>query len=213
MTRRVVALVIVSICAAGTDCTGSIGAANGGFAAPRTVDPTASIPGISGIGMESQDFIAMTDKMVRDLLATPRFANAATPPRVIIDDTRFRNESDQMLNLALIVDRLRIALMRAAHGKILFVSRRNLDLVEAEKKLKTSGQVDAGSSVPSQAVAGADYVLIGKIASQETTNIKSGVRANYYQLTFEMLDLNNDLSVWGNLYDVKKAGADDEIYR
>ena len=208
LTVTTIVALIVSACA-----TGGPSGGGGPYVAPMTVDPTATLKGISGIGVESQDFSAMSDKMVRDLLATPAFGNASVPPRVIIDDTRFKNESSQTLNLALLVDRLRIELLRASNGKMLFVSRQNVDLVEKEKQLKTAGKVDAGSSDTKRAIAGADYMLVGKIASQTTINPASGMRANYFQITFEMLDLNNSLSVWGNLYEVKKAGADDKIYR
>lgn len=207
VTSAGLAVALASCAAAGP------GGGGGSYVAPMTVDPTATLRGISGIGVESQDFAAMSDKMVRDLLATPMFGNAGTPPRVIIDDTRFKNESSQTLNLALLVDRLRIELMRASSGKMLFVSRQNVDLVEKEKQLKAAGKVDAGSSDTKRAIAGADFILIGKIASQTTINQKSGMKANYFQITFEMLDLNNSLTVWGNLYEVKKAGADDKIYR
>ena len=188
------------------------GGGGGSYVAPKTVDATVTLAGVSGVGIESQDLIPMSDKMVRDLLADPTFGNASTPPRVIIDDTRFKNESNQPMNLALIVDRLRIELQRASRGKMQFVSRQNVDLVEKEKQLKASGRVDAGSSSTRRAIAGADYMLIGKIAVQSSTDRSSGMRANFYQITFEMLDLNNSLTVWSNYYDVKKAGADDKIY-
>jgi penicillin-binding protein activator len=199
--------------AAAGACASAGGASTTGFVASQYVDPTTSTTGVSGIGFESQDIRDMSDKMVRDLLAQPRFARATPAPRIIIDDTRFKNESSQMLNLSLLLDRMRIELMRAAQGRILFVSRQNVDLVEKEKELKTSGRVDEGSGETTRAVAGADYHLIGKLTSQTTTSGTTGVRSNYYQVSFEMLDLNNGLSVWGNLYDVKKAGADDRIYR
>jgi penicillin-binding protein activator len=205
----------IMLVAAGA-CTAAIGAGSStgsGALAPQYVDPTVATAGISGIGFESQDIREMCDKMVRDLLAQPRFARATPSPRIIIDDSRFKNESNQMVNLNLLVDRVRIELMRASQGRILFVSRQNVDLVEKEKQLKTSGRVDEGAAEASRAIAGADYQLIGKIASQTTMSNKTGVRANYYQFSFEMLDLNNGLSVWGNLYDLKKAGADDRIYR
>ena len=54
--------------------------------------------------------------------------------------------------------------------------------------------------------------MIGKITSQSTVNQYSGLAVNYYQLSFELIDLTTSETVWGNLYDVKKAGADDRIY-
>lgn len=204
-TVALTALAVLSMgCASGASYAG-------GYAAPRTVDHTATVAGVSGIGIESQDLVQVSDRMVRDLMATPAFMNTTRPPRVIIDDTRFRNESNQMLNLALVVDRLRIELMRAAQGRLLFVSRQNVDLVERERTLKATGRVD-GADATKRSIAGADYMLIGRIASQTSTSSGTGARANYFQITFEMVDLNSSLSIWGNLYDLKKAGADDRIY-
>ncbi|MCK4467798.1 MAG: hypothetical protein KAU60_05545, partial [Desulfobacterales bacterium] len=40
---------------------------------------------VSGIGIESQDIINMTDKMMHDILATPIFSRPKIPPKVIID--------------------------------------------------------------------------------------------------------------------------------
>ena len=200
-------------CVLATGCASAAQYNDTPYVAATTVDPTATLRGVSGIGMESQDFIAMSDRMVRDLLANKELAGAETPTRIIIDDTRFLNESSQTLNLALIVDRLRIELLRSSNGRMRFVSRQNADLVEKEKVLKATGRVDTGGTSANRAIAGADYLLIGKIASQSTVNNKSGARSNYFQFSFEMLDLNNGTTVWGNLYDVKKAGADASIYR
>ena len=208
---RLGAMLAVVACAA---CGGQTFASSAGTGAlaPQYVDPGVNLAGASGIGFESQDVREMSDKMVRDLLAQGRFGNAAVPPRVIIDDSRFLNESNQTVNINLLTDRLRIELMRAAQGRMLFVSRQNADQVEKEKTLKQQGRVDAGAGDPSRAVAGADYMLIGRITSQSSTSNRNGIRTNYYQFSFEMLDLNNGISVWGNLYDVKKAGANDRIY-
>lgn len=202
-------LLVLSGCATSLGAGGSGGT---GYVRAAYTDPGQTVQGVSGLGFESQDIRAMTDQMVRDLLAMPQFGNAARSPRVIIDDTRFVNESNQIVNLNLLLDRLRIELMRAAGGRILFVSRQNVDLVQEEKALKAAGAVDAGGTNPRDAMAGADFRLIGKITSQSTASNSSGVRSNYYQFSFEMLDLNTSYSVWGNLYDLKKYGADDTIY-
>lgn len=195
-------------------CATTVGSSGGssGFVRATYTDASQTVQGVSGLGFESQDIRSMTDQMVRDILGTPRFGNAAQRPRVIVDDTRFVNESNQMVNLNLLLDRLRIELMRAAGGQIHFVSRQNVDLVQEEKELKEGGIVDAGNTDHRDAIAGADYRLIGKITSQSTVSNDSGIRTNYYQFSFEMLDLNTSLSVWGNLYDLKKFGADDTIY-
>ena len=48
---------------------------------------------VTGTGVESQDLVAVTDKMARSILSTPQIANAQGVPRVVLDpvvnDTRF----------------------------------------------------------------------------------------------------------------------------
>ena len=175
------------------------------------VDPSQSIEGVSGLGIESKDIVLMTSKMVNDILGDLRFLNTEKIPRIIIDDRRFINESNQIINLNLLLDRLRIELMRSSRGRLDFVSRENMDLVMEEKKLEMSGYTENENN-DTIYTAGADYRMIGKITSLATSSNKTGVRSNYIQFSFELLDLVNGLSVWGNIYDVKKFGADDTIY-
>lgn len=181
--------------------------------APVYVDPTRSVSGVSGLGFESQDIRAMTDIMIRDILSDPRFSDAPKPPRIIVDDTRFINESIQIFNINLLLDRLRIELMRSSRGRLEFVSRENIDLVREERMLEQFGETDTGNIPSAGKIAGADYRLIGKITSQTSASNRSGVRSNYFQFSFEILDLDRGLTVWGNLYELKKVGADDTIYR
>ena len=53
------------------------------------VDPATTSSQVAGVGIESQDVISMTDKMMRDVLATPQIAGRTTPPRIIIDSADF----------------------------------------------------------------------------------------------------------------------------
>lgn len=56
-------------------------------------------PGIvSGVGVESQDIVTISDTMVRDLLADPQVVKMARAPRIIIDGEHFKNESTQRIN-------------------------------------------------------------------------------------------------------------------
>src|SRR5947207_6314171 len=40
---------------------------------------------VTGTGIESQDLVAVTDKMARSILAIPEIANAQGTPRVVLD--------------------------------------------------------------------------------------------------------------------------------
>src|SRR5690242_14485318 len=60
----------------------------------KELDPSSRGP-VSGVGIESQDIIGMTDRMVRDMLSNPQLAARSVAPRVIVDDQYFTNESSQ----------------------------------------------------------------------------------------------------------------------
>src|SRR5690554_447406 len=81
-----------------------------------TVYEDARSPGrVQGVGVESQDVMAMTDQMMRDMLGNPYLMNRDTPPRIIIDSQYFTNESSSRINKNMLTDRLRINLNRAAN--------------------------------------------------------------------------------------------------
>lgn len=177
------------------------------YAAPDTVGPVA------GVGIESQDIISMCDIMMRDMMANPVFANASSPPHVIVDAVYFRNESTSRVNLNMITDRLRIGLNRYSGGRMVFVGRHYSDMVEKEKKLNQTGIVDGGTTPYAAKTLGGDYRLGGRITSLDAIDQKSGLTSRFSQIIFEMMDLQNGAIVWGGDYSFKKAAADDVIYR
>lgn len=180
---------------------------------PVYEDVATSSQTLQGVGVESQDIVAMTDKMMRDMLATPELAGRSTPPRVIIDSEYFYNESSQRVNKNLITDRLRIELNRASRGKMTFIGRHFSNMVESERQLKRDGQVDVGTTGLTKAAAGGDFRLGGRIASLDTLDPKSGMQVRYQQITFEMIDLETGAIPWSGMYEFKKAAQDDLIYR
>src|SRR5690606_39819766 len=52
---------------------------------------------VQGIGIESQDIVAVTDRMMRDMLANQLLAGRSPAPRVIIDSQYFTNESSSRI--------------------------------------------------------------------------------------------------------------------
>lgn len=168
---------------------------------------------VTGVGIESQDIRAMTDRMVRDMLANPVIARLQNPPYVIIDDGYFVNEGSQPINKRLITERLMIELNRAAAGRMLFVERQAEDMVREERERKRAGEVGAGANAPVRQVAGADYRLTGRIMTLDQVDPKSGRQGRYYQITFKLVDLESGLTVWSNLYEFKKEAEAGVLYR
>ena len=162
-------------------------------------DPSSS-GRVQGVGIESQDVVAMTDEMMRDMLSNRILAARDVPPRIIIDNEYFKNESSSIINTNLLTDRLRVELNRAANGRMVFVGRHFADMVEKERELKRDGAVG-------------DYRLGGRIASLDAMDRNSQTRSRYHQVTFEMIDLELGTIVWSGSYEMKKASQDNVLYR
>lgn len=181
---------------------------------PPSLYSTPDSPGaVRGVGTESQDIVSMSDQMMRDMLTIPELMNASVAPRVIIDSRHFRNESSEMIDKSLITDRLRVSLSRAARGRVRFIGREYAEAIELERDLKDSGRVDVGTTGRTQAQAGADYRLVGRIGTRDAVNPRTGTRERYSVYTFELLDLEYGELIWSNLYEFKKATQDDVVYR
>jgi hypothetical protein len=168
---------------------------------------------VSGVGVEGQDIVSMTDAMMRDILAEQIFADTGKRPRVIIDSQYFVNESSQAINKNIITQRLMVNLNRAARTRMQFINRQNTAMVEQERALKRSGTTDMGTTGLTKAQAGADYRLSGKINSLDSRNVKSGMIQRYTQISFELTDLESGEIVWAGIYEFSRAAADDVIYR
>jgi hypothetical protein len=168
---------------------------------------------VAGVGVESQDVLSMTDRMVRDILATPQIAGRSTPARVIIDAEYFTNDSSNRINKNVITDRLRVELNRAAGGRIVFVARHYGNMVAREREMKREGAVDAGTIRATRAQAGADFRLGGRISSLDAQSTRTGTVSRFHQITFELVDLEQGSIPWSGIYEFRKEAQDDIVYR
>lgn len=191
---------------------GCSGVNNSNGMASRYIDPATSGP-VQGVGIESQDIIAVTDQMMRDMLTEPRLGGAAVRPQVIIDSEYFHNDSSTRINKDIITDRLRVNLNRSARGRMMFVGRHYAGMVEHERDLKRAGVTTKGTLQTTSGTAGADYRLGGRITSHDAIDARSGMTARYSQIIFEMVDLETSEIVWSGIYEFAKAGQDDVVYR
>lgn len=207
-----VAITVALVAAGGTQAQRRDKSYDKGMKA-QELDPSQRGP-VSGVGIESQDIIGMTDRMVRDMLSNPQLAGRATAPRVIIDDQYFTNESSQRLNKRIITDRLRVNLNRASNGRMVFLGREYAAMVAAERDLKREGVTDVGTTGLTRAQAGADFRLTGRITSEDSAaQDGSGRIQRFNQITFEMVDLESGVIVWSNIYDFARVAADSVMYR
>src|SRR5881628_1818323 len=89
---------------------------------------------VAGTGVESQDLVAVTDKMSRSILAIPQIASAATAPIIVLDPVN--NETRFPINKDIFLSRIRGELVKKSGGKVTFLARERMAALEKERNLK-----------------------------------------------------------------------------
>ncbi len=202
--------VLIGVGAALSGCV-TAGIPNASGVPPVQVDPATAGP-VSGVGIEGHDIVSMTDQMMRDLLTNPQLASGAHPPRIVIDSQYFKNTGSQAINRDIITNRLRVNLNRAAQGRMVFITRTDLTMVQGERDLQAQGETDQGTTAKGL-MLGADYRLRGEIAALDSRSARTGLTERYNQITFEMVDVGSGAIVWSGQYEFERAAADDVMYR
>jgi len=164
---------------------------------------------VAGTGVESQDMVAVTDKMARSILAIPQIARAQVPPSVVLEpvvnNTRFP------LNKDIFLTRIRTQLNSKAMGQVSFLDREMMKTLERERELKRSGQVTASADPNVVEFGGADYFLTGKLDGM-TTRTTAGT-SDYVMYSFRLTDARTSRIVWEDVAEIKKQGLEDAAYR
>jgi hypothetical protein len=185
-------------------CTSMPGVDESG-ARPRDI-PIGTGGPVQGVGIAGRDIAAMTNQMARDLLSSVAVMGQGRVPRIIIDSSHFDIQGSQPLNRDLISQRLLVELNRAAAGRIAFVGRRHLGMVDEERAV-------TGKRPSDDSILGADFRLAGTFGTLDSYQASSGVQQRYNQVVFELVELTTSHVVWSGIYEVERAGADDIVYR
>src|SRR5881397_2195934 len=125
---------------------------------------------VAGTGVESQDLVAVTDKMARSVLAIPQIANATTAPVVVLDPVD--NQTRFPINKDIFLTRIRTELNSKTRGKVMFLARDRMAALEHERKMKQDGAVTASADPHVQEFKGADYLLTGTLQGLSTRTSK-----------------------------------------
>lgn len=214
LNRRITALCAALGAIAFTGCA-NVNPGLDNSAGRKTVysDASTTSSRVAGVGVESQDVISMTDKMMRDILATPQIAGRSTPPRIVLDSQHFTNDSASRINKNIVTDRLRNDLNRAAAGRLIFLSEHYGNMVDKYRAQKRDGSTDAGTIRSTKAKAGADFVLGGRITSLDAASKSTGTVSRYHQISFELVDVEFGNIAWSGMYEFRKEAQDDVVYR
>ncbi len=164
---------------------------------------------VAGTGVESQDLVAVTDRMARSILSIPAIAQAAQPPVVAIDPVA--NETRFPVNKDIFLTRIRTQLNSRASGKVSFLARESMRTLERERQLKQDGLVTASADPNRVEFLGADYFLTGKLQGI-STRTSQGV-SDYILYSFQLIDARTSLIVWEDMAEIKKQGLEDAAYR
>ena len=164
---------------------------------------------VAGTGVESQDLVAVTDKMSRSILSIPQIANAQGTPRVVLDPVE--NATRFPINKDIFLDRIRALLNSKSHGKVIFLAREKMATLERERQMKQAGQVTASADPNLVEFKGADFFLTGKLSGLST---RTGAGTSDYILyTFRLIDARTSDIVWEDMAEIKKQGLEDAAYR
>jgi penicillin-binding protein activator len=164
---------------------------------------------VAGTGVESQDLVAVTDKMARSILDTPQVRNAHSPPVVVLDPVM--NETRFPINKDMFLTRIQVLLNSKCEKKVQFLARDRLAALERERELKRSGQVTSSSDPNVVEFKGGDFLLTGKLQSLTTRNSR-GI-SDYVLYSFELVDARTSAIVWQDFAEMKKQGLEDAAYR
>ena len=164
---------------------------------------------VAGTGVESQDLVAVTDKMARSILDTPQVRNAQSPPVVVLDPVM--NETRFPINKDMFLTRIQVLLNSKCDKKVQFLARDRLAALERERDLKRSGQVTSSSDPGVVEFKGGDFLLTGKLQSLTTRNSR-GI-SDYVLYSFELVDARTSAIVWQDFAEIKQQGLEDAAYR
>lgn len=164
---------------------------------------------VAGTGVESQDLVAVTDKMSRSILEIPQIASAPTPPSVVLEPVD--NQTRFPINKDIFLTRIRSQLNSKARGKVMFLARAQMAALENERNMKRQGALTASSDPNQQEFKGADYLLTGSLQGMST---RTGAGTSDYILyAFQLVDARTSVIVWEDAAEIKKQGLQDAAYR
>ncbi len=174
----------------------------------QDVDP--SQPGkVRSLGPESQDVISVAEQMTDSILANNVVRKKG--PDAIFYMLPMDNNSSMPLDTEVFSTRLKARISSRSGGTIQFVSRDlNPDIMK-EREMKRDGEVDYDPELRALVPAGADFFIKGRIDDLPTQS-KEG-RANFVQYHFKLVDAETGVDIWQEIYETKREGRDDLIYR
>ncbi len=153
----------------------------------------------SDVETSSKDLGDIAQKMSASLLQLAQIGQANAPVRIAFSDVK--NETNEIINKNLFIEKMRTLLLKNARGKMIFLDREISSDIAKEREQKRSGEVSSSSS---KIKSGADYFLTGKLSSID--KVAGNKRSNYTRYSFRLTDAESTDILWEDDYEVKKVG-------
>lgn len=179
---------------------------------------------IRATGLDPSDIEPMAQKMMRDILSSPVFAqlqqqesgnseSKIVPIRIVLRPVK--NYTSQRIDPEIITRRIENFLIRNSGGRLQFLARvlnnneaRIPNDVQIEQQLRASSVVD---SPRGQKLASADYFMKGEIREHLTVTAQG--RDRMLQFTFWLESTETLAKVWQDQYLIRRAAIKDKAYR
>ena len=149
-------------------------------------------------GLNSKDFLSMTQRLARSMNQYPAFgrANNQAPPTIAFES--IKNNTADVINTSMFLDEMRTNLLKYSEGRWQFADRELIATVDDENEAKKNGDL---TGQPGR-LLGADFFLTGQIASIGTT--AGTEKVTYWRLSFRLTSATTTGVVWQDKYEIKK---------
>ncbi|MBN1962979.1 MAG: penicillin-binding protein activator LpoB [Deltaproteobacteria bacterium] len=146
-----------------------------------------------------------SEAMIKDCFARPwlkRFTKENDrPPKMRV--WKIINKTDEHIDAQVFIKNLERAMVNSGLVDVIAQKGSELSSVNEEQDYGASGRVsdDSAPSIGNQ--LGADFVLVGRMAS--ILDQVEGTQAKLYKITLELIDANSARKVWMGDHEIKKV--------
>ncbi len=160
-------------------------------------DPTAT---------SVQDFETVAQNMARSLISLPQIQNANPAPTIAF--AKVENRSNDFVDSQAFLEKMRTLLIKHSGGKLIFLDRKHLDEIKAERDAKETGEFTSSGETK---IYGADFFLTGVISS---VNAAGGSEKTVFRrYSFRLTDARTGAIVWEDEYESQVYAKRGMMYR
>lgn len=147
----------------------------------------------------------VSEEMIKDCFARPwlkKFtADKGRAPKMRV--MKIVNKTDEHIDAQVFIKNLERAMVNSGDVDVVAQKGSEMDSVHAEQDYGASGRVSDDSAPSIGQMEGADYVLVGRMAS--ILDQVEGTKAKLYKVTLELIDSVSGKKVWMGDKEIKKV--------